>query len=121
MQLLNQALLLFALNLLDAVLTIYWVKNGIATEGNQLMARLLEVGYLPFLLVKIAVGGVAAIVLWRFSNFRLAKIGLIASLAIYIALMGVHLITGLSAAGVLSDSAINGFAVWSHKTLAFLY
>jgi hypothetical protein len=42
-----QPLLLFALNFLDAVLTIYWVRNGFATEGNHLMATLLDIGDRP--------------------------------------------------------------------------
>jgi len=44
------------------------VRNGFATEGNQLMAELLDIGDLPFLAVKVAVGGVAAIVLFFFLN-----------------------------------------------------
>lgn len=110
MHLVGQALLLFTLNFLDAVLTIYWVRNGYATEGNQLMATLLDIGNTPFLLVKIAVGATAAIVLWRWRNLKLAKIGLAVTLSIYIALMGVHLITGLSAFGLLSEALVNDFA-----------
>ena len=72
MQLSRQALFLFLLNFLDGVLTIYWVHNGFASEGNELMAKLLDVGYTPFLAVKIAVGAIASIVLWRLGNFRLA-------------------------------------------------
>ena len=60
MHLLGQACLLFALNFLDAVLTIYWVRNGFATEGNQLMAILLDIGDVPFLLVKLSIGAIAA-------------------------------------------------------------
>jgi hypothetical protein len=118
MQLLGQAFLLFALNFLDAVLTIYWVRNGYATEGNQLMASLLDKGDVPFLLVKLAVGAIAAIVLWRWRNLRLAKIGLTVVLAIYVCLMGVHLFTGLSAFGFLSDALVNDFARWTHTIFA---
>ncbi len=39
MQLFPQALLLFALNFIDAILTVYWVRNGFASEGNGLMAK----------------------------------------------------------------------------------
>ena len=110
MPLIAQALLLFTLNFLDAVLTIYWVENGHATEGNQLMAQLLEIGIFPFLAVKIAVGAVAAIVLWRWRNLRLAKYGLAVALVIYIGLMGVHFVTGLSAFGFLPDEIIAGIS-----------
>lgn len=106
MPLATQTLLLFALNLLDAVLTIHWVHNGYATEGNQLMATLLDIGIFPFLAVKIAVGAVTSITLWRWGNYKLAKYGLIGTLVLYIGLMGVHLFTGLAAYGFISDEFI---------------
>lgn len=120
MQLYRQTFLLFILNLLDGVLTIYWVHNGFASESNQLMARLLEVGYVPFLAVKIAVGAIASLVLWHWGNFSLARYGLLTVLTIYIGLMGVHFITGLSAFGVISESAVNDFSSWSSGIFAFL-
>lgn len=119
MQILGPTFLLFALNLLDAVLTIYWVRNGFASEGNQLMASLLDIGDAPFLAVKIAVGSVAAFVLWRWRNMRLAKYGLALALVVYIGLMGIHFFTGLSAFGFLSDTLVNDVSVWSHKFFNF--
>ena len=104
MPFLNQILLLFGLNLLDALLTIVWVRNGIATEGNRLMAELLDFGNLPFLAVKIAIGAFTAIVLLRFSHKRLARHGLTVSLGVYLGLMFVHLVTGLSAFGYVSSN-----------------
>ena len=68
MQLIAPTLLLFGLNLLDALLTIVWVRSGVATESNQLMASLLDIGNGPFLTVKIAMGAVAAIVLVRWGS-----------------------------------------------------
>jgi hypothetical protein len=102
MHLIGLPILLFALNIVDALLTIYWVRNGFATEGNQLMAGLLDMGDMPFLAVKVAVGAVAAFVLLRWSNFRLARYGLVAALAVYVGLMGIHLLTGLTAFGIVS-------------------
>jgi hypothetical protein len=119
MQFLIQAFLLFSLNLLDAVLTIYWVRNGFATEGNQLMAHLLESGDLPFLAVKLAVGAAAAGVLWRWRNLRVAKYGLTLTLCIYVVLMGVHLFTGLSAFGFLSETFLSDVSAFSNSALAF--
>ena len=113
MQISRQTFLLFALNLLDAVLTVYWVKNGYATEGNHLMAGLMEMGVVPFLAVKILIGAVAAIVLLYWSNLKLARIGLAVTLAIYVGLMGIHLFTGLSAAGLVSENTINSVSVWT--------
>lgn len=106
MHLLAPTFLLFALNLLDALLTIVWVRSGVATEGNQLMASLLDIGNAPFLGVKIAIGAFAAVVLYRWGSRPLARYGLIMVLAIYLGLMGIHLFTGLSAFGYVSNSEL---------------
>ncbi len=113
--------LLFALNLLDAVLTLYWIHNGFATESNQLMAGLINIGYAPFLAVKITVGAIAAVVLSYWGNLRLARYGLTAVLAIYISLMGVHFFTGLTAFGFISKNLVNDFSLWSNSFFAFFH
>lgn len=107
--------LLFTLNLLDAVLTIYWVRNGFATEGNQLMAGLLEMGNAPFLTVKIMVGAIAAFVLSRWGNLKVARYGLTVALAIYLGLMGIHFFTGLSAFGYISENLLGEFRNWTQN------
>ena len=99
MHLFRETLLLFSLNLLDALLTIVWVRNGIASEGNTLMARLLETGDLAFLAAKIGIGVVAAVVLLKWGDLPVAKYAVGVALAVYIGLMCVHTITGLSALG----------------------
>lgn len=119
MQIHRQAFLLFILNFLDAVLTLFWVHNGFATEGNQLMALLMDVGDAPFLLVKIGVGAIAAFVFWRWRSLRVARYGSAFALSVYISVMGVHFFTGLSACGVLSNELVNDFSVWSHSVFAF--
>ena len=48
MHTLYKSLLLFAMNWLDAQLTILWVRLNVASEGNALMASLLNVGEAPF-------------------------------------------------------------------------
>lgn len=103
MHLFRETFLLFLLNLLDAILTIIWVRSGVAPEGNQLMARLLDISDLTFLGAKIAMGTFAAIVLLRWGNRKLAKYGVAVALAVYISVMGIHLLTYLSAIGYLSD------------------
>jgi Domain of unknown function (DUF5658) len=110
--------ILFTLNLLDALMTIYWVRNGFATEGNQLMAGLLDMGDTPFLIVKIAIGGVTAVVLSRFGNMKLAKYGLYLAIGIYASLMFVHLVTGLSAFGYISEETVNKFSLISSSSVA---
>jgi hypothetical protein len=120
MQLSRQAIFLFTLNFFDGILTIYWIHNGFATEGNELMASLLDFGYAPFLAVKTAVGALTALTLWHWGNLRLAKYGLTLLLGIYVSLMGVHLITGLSGFGYISEASINNFTYWADAVIAFV-
>lgn len=109
MSALYQSLLLFGLNALDAELTLLWVRANLATEGNGLMARLLEAGDLPFLGFKLLVGAFAALVLYRYSSRALARHGLKAVLGIYLALMFIHAATGLSALGWHGPEAVIAF------------
>ena len=101
----TKSLLLFALNWVDAQLTIVWVRAGHATEGNGLMARLLEAGDAPFLLTKLAVGALAAYVFYRFSSVPLARRGLKLALGLYLCLMLVHAATGLAALGIVEPES----------------
>src|SRR5690606_1035461 len=99
MPLTRPAILLFGLNLLDALLTIIWVRSGVATESNQLMASLLDIGNAPFLIVKVAIGAVAALVIMRWGSRPIARYGLAVAVAVYVGLVGIHLFWGLSAFG----------------------
>ena len=95
----SKSFLLFALNLLDAQLTLLWIRLNVASEGNALMARILQHGDLTFLGVKVAIGAAAAYILYRCAHLPLARHGLTAALAIYVALMFVHAATGCVALG----------------------
>lgn len=95
----SKTLLLFTLNWLDAHLTLLWVRWGVATEGNGLMALLLEAGEAHFLVVKLTVGALAAYALYRWSHLALARRGLSLVLGLYLALMFVHAAAGASALG----------------------
>lgn len=96
---LSKSCLLFTLNWLDAQLTILWIRMNVASEGNALMARVLNHGELTFLGAKIAIGAIAAYILYRCAHLPLAKHGLTAVLAIYACLMLVHAATGCVALG----------------------
>ena len=99
MSALTKSILLFGLNWLDAQLTVVWVREGVATEGNGLMARLLDLGDAPFIFVKLAVGAFAAYILYRCSRHKLARRGMTVVLGLYLGLMIVHAATGMSALG----------------------
>ena len=60
------------------------------------MARLLDMGNAPFLLVKVVVGAFSAYILYRCSRYRIARQGLTFVLGLYLALMVVHAATGMS-------------------------
>ena len=96
---LAKSVVLFALNWLDAQLTLFWVHSRLATEGNGLMSELLKAGDAPFLLVKMAVGAFAAYTLYRCSHLPLARRGMQLVLTVYVVLMLVHAVTGMSALG----------------------
>jgi hypothetical protein len=99
MSALLKSLLLFALNWLDAQLTLFWVHSNVATEGNGLMNQLLMLGDAPFMLVKLAIGGFAAYMLFRASHLALARHGMRLVLTIYVLLMMAHFATGMLALG----------------------
>ena len=96
---LSKALLLFAMNWLDAQLTILWVRLNVATEGNGVMATLLNHSENSFLSVKLVVGALSAYILYRFAEIPIARRGMKVVLGIYLALMAVHVLTGFSALG----------------------
>ena len=109
MSALAKSILLFSLNWLDAQLTLVWVRANLATEGNGLMARLLEMGEAHFLFAKLGMGAFAAYVLYRYAHRPLARHGMKLTLYIYVALMFVHAATGMSALGYDAPQKVVAF------------
>jgi hypothetical protein len=118
---LAKSITLFLLNWLDAQLTLFWVHTNVATEGNGLMAQLLQAGDAPFLLTKLAIGGFGAYVLYRCSHLKVARGGMRLVLTIYAALMFVHLATGLSALGYSQPLAMVTFVSKLPYTVVSLF
>ena len=98
---LSKSCLLFTLNWLDAQLTLLWIQLNVATEGNALMALVLDHGELSFLGAKLLVGGFAAYILYRCAHVPMARHGLTIVLSIYALLMLVHAATGAVALGLI--------------------
>lgn len=115
---LSKSCLLFVLNWLDAELTLVWIRLNVATEGNALMAHMLNHGEWTFLGIKLAVGGFAAYVLYRCAHLPLAKYGLSIVLGIYAMLMLVHAATGCVALGW--NAPINALAYLESLPNTFL-
>ncbi len=63
------------------------------------MNQLLMLGDLPFLMVKLAIGAFAAIMLYRAAHLPLARHGMRLVLSVYGILMMVHVATGMFALG----------------------
>lgn len=99
MSVLTKCVLLFVLNWLDAQLTLFWVRAGLTTEANPVMAVLLDHGDYLFLLAKIAVGLFAALVLYRWSHRASARRGTHLVLGVYACVMLTHAATGALALG----------------------
>jgi len=118
---LSKSLVLFALNWIDAQLTLIWVRANIASEGNGLMSELLRIGDAPFLLVKLAIGGFAAYTLYKCSHLPLARRGMQLVLTIYGALMIAHVATGLSALGWHTPLALVTYLTNVPHTLLTLF
>jgi len=94
------------------------VRNGpdgylylLTDENNGVMARLLNLGEAPFLVAKLAVGAFAAYVLYRCAHLAMARRGMRLVLGIYLALMGVHAVTGFSALGWRAPETVLAYFV----------
>ena len=114
---LSKALLLFAMNWLDAQLTILWLRLHVATEGNGIMAGLLNHSEASFLSVKLLIGGLSAYILYRFAEIPIARRGMKVVLGIYLALMIVHVATGFSALGWHAPATVLSYFVSLPETL----
>ena len=108
---LSKALLLFAMNWLDAQLTILWLRLDIATEGNGIMASLLNHSEASFLSVKLLIGALSAYILYRFAEIPIARKGMKMVLVVYLALMVIHAVTGFSALGWHAPATVLSYFV----------
>jgi len=82
-------LAIFLLNVADAFMTMLWLHRG-GREANPIMDFLLDLGPWAFLAQKCLVVGFWLILLLVHKNFRFARIGLYASLAVYALLLLLH-------------------------------
>lgn len=80
---------IFILNVGDAFMTMLWLSRG-GREANPVMDFFLDIGPGAFLVQKCVVVGFWLLILLVHKNFRFARIGLYASLAVYALLMIMH-------------------------------
>ena len=79
------------LNLLDAVLTIFWISSHQAVEANPLLAELAHRHPLGFVLVKTSLVSLGTLLLWRLRKRPLAVIAIFAAFLAYYFLLMYHL------------------------------
>jgi apolipoprotein N-acyltransferase len=95
------AVSLFLLNFLDAGLTLFWIRNGMAEEANRIMQFFLDGGEGPFLVFKISMGLFAALCFQKWKHLRAAQFGVRLALGVYVVITAIHVLVGLTASGVL--------------------
>jgi hypothetical protein len=78
------------LNLIDAVLTLLWVRAGLAVEANTLMDELVNEHALVFVLVKLSLVGMGSWLLWNRRESPLAVVAIFAVFLTYYAILVHH-------------------------------
>lgn len=82
---------LVILNLLDAVFTLYWIRTGLAEEANAFMRDLVVHNAMGFVLAKIALVSLGAVLLWRCRQHPMAVPALTGCCALYFLVLLHHL------------------------------
>jgi hypothetical protein len=92
------------LNLIDAVMTLWWVRTGFATEANMLLAEMVEKHALLFVVGKLALVSLGTMILWRRRRRPLAVVGIFAVFLAYYFILLYHLqFAGLMLGQLLSS------------------
>jgi hypothetical protein len=82
--------MVLVLNLLDAVLTLVWVRSGLALEANPLIDELVDDHALAFILVKLGLVGLGSWLLWQRRRRPIAVIGIFAAFMAYYLVLLYH-------------------------------
>ncbi|MEL6180054.1 MAG: DUF5658 family protein [Myxococcota bacterium] len=78
------------MNAADAIMTVFWVSAGLATESNPLMDWLLDVHPVLFVLAKLALVFLGVGMLWRYRHIRAAMVGVALVAVVYYGVILVH-------------------------------
>ena len=78
------------LNLLDAILTLLWVRAGLAREANTLIDELVNEHAVLFVLVKLSLVGMGSLLLWRWRHAPLAVVSIFAAFVAYYLVLLYH-------------------------------
>lgn len=94
---------IFLLNLFDALFTLRWLQMG-GGERNPLMDILIQSSDFAFLFQKCVVVGLWLVVLMVHKNFRIARLGLLSLLALYLGVFVFHFLLHTSGASPIPAS-----------------
>lgn len=81
---------ILALNLLDAVFTLFWINAGLAREANPLLADLVRDHPVGFALAKVGLVALGSLLLWHYRSRPLAVIGIFLVFLVYYLLLLYH-------------------------------
>ncbi|HEB91855.1 MAG TPA: hypothetical protein ENI85_19935 [Deltaproteobacteria bacterium] len=79
------------LNVIDAILTLVWVRAGLATEANTLIDELVNENALGFVAIKVGLVALGSWVLWRRRRHPFAVIGIFVVFLAYYGILLYHL------------------------------
>jgi hypothetical protein len=79
------------LNLIDAVLTLIWVRGGLATEANTLIDELINESALGFIAIKLSLVGMGSWLLWQQRRRPAAVVGIFTVFLAYYGILLYHL------------------------------
>ena len=81
---------IFLLSISDAILTLGWIKAGLAVEANPFLVPLLAIGDNAFIGIKILLTGAACIILYFNKHRSLGRLIIESAALIYILLTAYH-------------------------------
>jgi hypothetical protein len=79
------------LNLLDALFTLVWVRSGLATEANPLIAQLVTGHAVVFVVIKLGLVSLGSWLLWQRRQRPAAAIAIVAVFLVYYLILLYHL------------------------------
>ena len=79
------------LNGIDALLTLYWVRAGLAQEANVFLRDLVDNHAVLFVSAKIALVSLGSFLLWMYRSHPFAVVGLFAVFLVYYFILLHHL------------------------------
>jgi hypothetical protein len=82
---------LLVLNLIDAVLTLFWVRAGLAREANSLLRDLVNDHAVTFVVVKLGLVSLGSWFLWSRRNHAIAVVSIFISFLAYYLILLYHL------------------------------